>query len=50
MHLFNDLGTMLGDGGLEELTLTTNGSQLHRFAADLHAAGVRRGQCVPGHP
>jgi cyclic pyranopterin phosphate synthase len=24
------------------LTLTTNGSQLERFAADLHAAGVRR--------
>ena len=28
--------------GLEELTLTTNGSQLQRFAADLNAAGVQR--------
>ena len=39
------LVTWLGerlDNGLEELTLTTNGTQLARFAADLHAAGVRR--------
>ncbi len=35
------LGERLGRG-LEELTLTTNGTQLTRFAADLHAAGVRR--------
>lgn len=28
--------------GLKELVLTTNGSQLERFAAPLHAAGVRR--------
>jgi GTP 3',8-cyclase len=35
------LGERLGNG-LEELTLTTNGTQLARFAADLHAAGVRR--------
>lgn len=35
------LGERLGDG-LEELTLTTNGTQLDRLAADLHAAGVRR--------
>src|SRR5437868_6569708 len=35
------LGARLGNG-LEELTLTTNGTQLARFAADLHAAGVRR--------
>ena len=35
------LGERLGHG-LEELTLTTNGTQLARFAADLHAAGVRR--------
>src|SRR6478672_4784848 len=35
------LGQRLGNG-LEELTLTTNGTQLARFAADLHAAGVRR--------
>ncbi len=41
MTLFRRLGTRLGDG-LRELTLTTNGSQLIRFAGDLHAAGVRR--------
>jgi cyclic pyranopterin phosphate synthase len=35
------LGERLGNG-LEELTLTTNGTQLARFAADLYAAGVRR--------
>ena len=35
------LGRKLGDG-LEELTLTTNGTQLARFADDLFAAGVRR--------
>jgi cyclic pyranopterin phosphate synthase len=32
----------LDSGALEELTLTTNGSQLARFADDLFAAGVRR--------
>jgi cyclic pyranopterin phosphate synthase len=35
------LGERLGRG-LEELTLTTNGTQLARFAPDLRAAGVRR--------
>jgi len=42
MTLFRRLGARLGDGGLRELTLTTNGSQLVRFAEDLAAAGVRR--------
>jgi cyclic pyranopterin phosphate synthase len=28
--------------GLEELTLTTNGSQLQRLAGDLHDAGIKR--------
>jgi cyclic pyranopterin phosphate synthase len=32
----------LGTGALKELTLTTNGSQLARFAADLAGIGVRR--------
>jgi GTP 3',8-cyclase len=41
MSLFEGLGTRLGNG-LKELTLTTNGSQLSRFARDLAAAGVRR--------
>jgi cyclic pyranopterin phosphate synthase len=35
------LGTRVGNG-LDELTLTTNGTQLTRFAGRLHAAGVRR--------
>ncbi|HEX4079268.1 MAG TPA: GTP 3',8-cyclase MoaA [Rhizomicrobium sp.] len=41
MGLFERLGARLGDG-LRELTLTTNASQLARFASSLHAAGVRR--------
>ena len=32
----------LGDMGLDEVTLTTNASQLSRFAKPLYAAGVRR--------
>ncbi len=39
--LIERLGGLLGDG-LDELTLTTNGTQLARSAADLYAAGVRR--------
>ena len=35
------LGERIGDG-LDELTLTTNGTQLSRFAEMLHASGVRR--------
>ena len=30
------------DGGLDELTFTTNGSQLRKYAGDLASAGVRR--------
>ncbi len=41
LHLFRSLGARLGHG-LDELTLTTNGTQLVRLAEDLHAAGVRR--------
>ena len=41
MQLFNNLGKKIGKG-LEELTLTTNGSQLHRYAEDLFNSGVRR--------
>ena len=41
MQLFNSLGKKLGKG-LEELTLTTNGSQLDRYAKDLFKSGVRR--------
>ena len=35
------LGARIGHG-LDELTLTTNGTRLARFAQDLHAAGIRR--------
>ena len=45
MTLFRRLGTRIGPHtgqGLRELTLTTNGSQLTRYAEDLFAAGVRR--------
>lgn len=41
MQLFNNLGKKLGKE-LEELTLTTNGSQLDRYAKDLFNSGVRR--------
>ena len=42
MWLIQRLGRHLGDDTLDELTLTTNGSQLGRFADDLRDAGVRR--------
>mgnify|MGYP002713205360 CR=1 FL=1 len=42
MTFFNAMGRHLETGALKELTLTTTGSQLSRFAGDLHAAGVRR--------
>lgn len=41
MELVRALGRKLGDG-LDELTLTTNGTQLEAFADDLAAAGVKR--------
>ena len=41
MRLFDSLGARLGHG-LKELTLTTNGSQLAKFAQPLAAAGVKR--------
>ena len=40
--LFNQLGRHLQSGALDELTLTTNGSQLSKHAKDLKAAGVER--------
>lgn len=42
MTFFNGMTRHLEAGDLEELTITTNGSQLERFADDLYAAGVRR--------
>ena len=41
MSLFRRLGERLGHG-LDELTLTTNGTQLAKYAGELAAAGVRR--------
>lgn len=42
MHLVRQLSQHLKTGALEELTLTTNGSQLERFAEELADCGVRR--------
>jgi cyclic pyranopterin phosphate synthase len=41
MRLVERIGSYIGHG-LDELTLTTNGSQLRQYAAGLAAAGVRR--------
>ena len=42
MTVFRAMSRHLESGALRELTLTTNGSQLARHAADLAACGVRR--------
>jgi GTP 3',8-cyclase len=42
MALVRSLSRHLSTGALDELTLTTNGSQLARFAAELRDYGVRR--------
>ena len=42
MRLFRSLSRHLTSGALDELTLTTNGSQLERFAGELADCGVRR--------
>jgi|SRR5579885_2473964 cyclic pyranopterin phosphate synthase len=42
MTLFSSLSRHLRSGRLDELTLTTNGSQLGKYAADLAGLGVRR--------
>ena len=42
MTFFNSMSRHLESGALQELTLTTNGSQLARYADDLYTAGVRR--------
>jgi cyclic pyranopterin phosphate synthase len=42
MTLFGAMSRHLDSGALDELTLTTNGSQLVRYARDLAACGVRR--------
>src|SRR5262244_2122396 len=42
MSLVRSLSRHLSTGALDELTLTTNGSQLARFAGELADCGVRR--------
>lgn len=47
ISLFRSLGARIGPkgedgGGLKELTVTTNGTQLVKMAEDLYGAGVRR--------
>ncbi len=42
MFLVEALGKQISAGQLDELTLTTNGSQLTRYAQALHDNGVRR--------
>jgi cyclic pyranopterin phosphate synthase len=42
MTLFASLSRHLATGALDELTVTTNASQLEKYAAELAACGVRR--------
>lgn len=42
MTFFEGMSRHLQSGALKELTLTTNGSQLRKYAADLAACGVKR--------
>lgn len=42
MHLIRELSRHLESGALEELTLTTNGSQLAKYAPELADCGVKR--------
>lgn len=41
-QLVGTLSKHLDGGGLEELTMTTNGSQLERYALDLRKSGIKR--------
>ncbi|MDB9803938.1 GTP 3',8-cyclase MoaA [Amylibacter sp.] len=42
IEFFKSISRHLKTGVLKELTLTTNGSQLHRFAEDLAKIGIKR--------
>ncbi len=42
MRLVHNLGRHIESGALEELSLTTNGSQLSKYAGQLYDSGVRR--------
>jgi cyclic pyranopterin phosphate synthase len=49
MTFFRSMTRHLRTGALKELTLTTNGSQLTRFAAELAECGRAAGQCLARH-
>ena len=42
LELISNLGAEVGRGNLDEVSITTNGSQLYKMADDLYRAGVRR--------
>ena len=42
IKLINSLGKKINPEMLDELTLTTNGTQLHKYAKDLYNAGIKR--------
>jgi len=42
MSFFSSMSRHLESGALDELTVTTNGSQLEKYAADLYDLGVKR--------
>ena len=42
IHLINNLGSKIGNSNLKELTLTTNGTLLSKYAKSLKDAGVNR--------
>ncbi|WP_193141779.1 MULTISPECIES: GTP 3',8-cyclase MoaA [unclassified Meridianimarinicoccus] len=42
LTFFREISRHLDSGALDELTLTTNGSQLERYASDLVACGIKR--------
>lgn len=42
MSFFDDMSRHLASGSLKELTLTTNATQLHKYAQPLKDAGVKR--------
>ncbi|MEM1302247.1 MAG: GTP 3',8-cyclase MoaA [Pseudomonadota bacterium] len=42
MTFFQGMGRHIKSGALDELTVTTNGSQLEKYAGQLYEAGVRR--------
>ena len=49
MTLVSSLSRHLVSGALKELTLTTNGSQLQKYAAELKGNGVRANQYFTRH-